>query len=202
MERHPLGIFVVSDDALARSGLTALVHAAPTLELVGESAENGVADVRADVLLWDVADPTSAVLGAAVSAGARVVAVVASETVALDALDAGVHAVLSRSVDARLLEAAAWTASRGGVVLDAAFEQRLVLRRGSPNQSAGDALTEREQQVITLMARGLGNKQIAAELSVSENTVKFHVNSIFEKLGASSRTEAVVAALRMGWVLL
>lgn len=201
MESQPLGVFVVSDDGLARNGLSALVRTAPTLELIGESAESEL-DPQSDVLLWDVTEPGSAALGATVSAGARVLAVVASEAQAVDALDAGVRGALSRGADPRLIEASAWTVARGGLVLDAAFERRLVLRRATSSPSSGEALTQREREVILLVARGLGNKQIAAELGISENTVKFHVNSIFEKLEVGSRTEAVVRAVRLGWVLL
>jgi DNA-binding NarL/FixJ family response regulator len=202
VESQPLGVFVVSDDVLARSALGAIVRLAPTLELVGEAAESGFdSEADIDVVLWDVAEPTSAALGAAVSAGARVLAVVASEGHAADALESGVRGVLSRGADSRLIEAAARTVARGALVLDGAFERRLVLRRATPSPASGEALTQREQEVIALMARGLGNKLIAAELGVTENTVKFHVNSIFEKLDASSRTEAVVRAVQLGLVL-
>ena len=65
-----------------------------------------------------------------------------------------------------------------------------------------DPLTERERQVLQLTAEGLANKQIAAELEISENTVKFHLSSLYAKLGVTSRTEAVRAGARRGWVVL
>ena len=65
-----------------------------------------------------------------------------------------------------------------------------------------DPLTERERQVLQLAAEGLANKQIAAQLEISENTVKFHLSSLYAKLGATSRTEAVRAGARRGWVVL
>ncbi|MCS7070294.1 MAG: response regulator transcription factor [Anaerolinea sp.] len=65
-----------------------------------------------------------------------------------------------------------------------------------------DALTPREIEVLRLIAEGLPNKQIAIKLSISEHTVKFHVNAILTKLGAQSRTEAVVRATRLGWIAL
>jgi DNA-binding NarL/FixJ family response regulator len=63
-------------------------------------------------------------------------------------------------------------------------------------------LTERERQVLQLAAEGLANKQIASRLEISENTVKFHLSSLYAKLGATSRTEAVRAGARRGWVVL
>ena len=65
-----------------------------------------------------------------------------------------------------------------------------------------DPLTERERQVLQLTAQGLANKQIAASLEISENTVKFHLSSLYAKLGVTSRTEAVRAGARRGWVVL
>ena len=65
-----------------------------------------------------------------------------------------------------------------------------------------DSLTERERQVLQLTAQGLANKQIASSLEISENTVKFHLSSLYAKLGVTSRTEAVRAGARRGWVVL
>jgi DNA-binding NarL/FixJ family response regulator len=65
-----------------------------------------------------------------------------------------------------------------------------------------DPLTERERQVLQLTAQGLANKQIATSLDISENTVKFHLSSLYAKLGVTSRTEAVRAGARRGWVIL
>ncbi len=65
-----------------------------------------------------------------------------------------------------------------------------------------DPLTERERQVLQLTAQGLANKQIASSLEISENTVKFHLSSLYAKLGVTSRTEAVRAGARRGWVVL
>jgi DNA-binding NarL/FixJ family response regulator len=69
-------------------------------------------------------------------------------------------------------------------------------------EEVADRLTERERQVLQLAAEGLANKQIASRLEISENTVKFHLSSLYAKLGATSRTEAVRAGARRGWVVL
>ena len=67
---------------------------------------------------------------------------------------------------------------------------------------AFDELTAREIEILRMLADGLGNKQIASQLGISEHTVKFHISSILDKLGASSRTEAVTSGIRMGLILL
>ena len=73
---------------------------------------------------------------------------------------------------------------------------------GSLDETPGGALTERESEVLGLLAQGLANKQIAARLGISEHTVKFHVSAIYSKLGASSRTEAVRLGVRLGLIVL
>ena len=78
---------------------------------------------------------------------------------------------------------------------------RLPMLEEEPEQVV-DPLTERERQVLQLTAQGLANKQIAASLEISENTVKFHLSSLYAKLGVTSRTEAVRAGARRGWVVL
>ena len=77
-----------------------------------------------------------------------------------------------------------------------------VLEQGQPAEQVADELTGREHQVLQLAAQGLANKQIAGSLEISENTVKFHLSSLYAKLGVTSRTEAVRAGVRRGWVVL
>ena len=71
-----------------------------------------------------------------------------------------------------------------------------------PIQEAVEELTPREVEVLRMMAEGLGNKEIAARLGISDHTVKFHISSILAKIGASTRTEAVTLGIRMGLILL
>jgi DNA-binding NarL/FixJ family response regulator len=76
------------------------------------------------------------------------------------------------------------------------------MTRSLPPASASEALTPREIEVLAMMAEGLANKTIAYRLNISEHTVKFHVGSIFGKLGAQSRTEAVTLGIRQGLIML
>jgi DNA-binding NarL/FixJ family response regulator len=136
---------------------------------------------------------------------------------ALDAVRHG-FVVLDEALAAAVIESApgpvpdAAPEAMPDAMPDAMIDAETDARTGLPADAAGaagrldepgiDALTARERQVIELLAQGLSNRRIAGALSISEHTAKFHVNSILSKLGASTRTEAVVEAVRRGLVLL
>jgi DNA-binding NarL/FixJ family response regulator len=114
-------------------------------------------------------------------------------------------AALLKDAGADEILAALRAVVQGLVVLDPAVAAQLATRPGSVPRAAGDfdeRLTERETQVLQLLALGLPNKTIAIELGISEHTAKFHVGSIMAKLGAASRTEAVAQAARRGLLVL
>jgi len=107
----------------------------------------------------------------------------------------GYGGVLSIEIETAKLQAALHAIRAGVQVID----PRLVQKGEGLGRSAGDeALTEREQEVFGMMGRGLSNKEIAALLSISTHTVKFHISSILGKLGAASRTEAVSVGVKTG----
>ena len=110
--------------------------------------------------------------------------------------------MLLRDVDADTLIASASVVSRGVVALDPRFTSAALPPRSLPHALSSVELTPRERQVLRLLAEGLPNKTIAHNLDISDHTVKFHVNSILSKLGAQSRTEAVITATRLGLILL
>jgi DNA-binding NarL/FixJ family response regulator len=123
--------------------------------------------------------------------------------VALAALRAGASAVLARQSDARELEAALDAVRAGLVVLDAAVRDALAPAQTAARGSAlTEPLTERERQVLAMLANGLSNRRIAERLAISENTVKAHVAAILAKFGATTRTEAVTIGVRLGLVML
>jgi DNA-binding NarL/FixJ family response regulator len=93
-------------------------------------------------------------------------------------------------------------AAQGLVVLDPSLSNPALLARDPSSPSLVEELTPRELQVLELLAEGLPNKVIARRLGISDHTVKFHVNAVLGKLGAQSRTEAVVRATRLGLILL
>lgn len=126
-----------------------------------------------------------------------------------EALRAGVRAALPRSSTGEEIIAAVEAAAAGLIVLRPEAAQALLnvsRARGSAEPAASaskvDALTEREIEILGMLAEGLGNKTIAYKLGISEHTVKFHVSSVLSKLGASSRTEAVTMGIRQGLILI
>ena len=209
---EPLEIVIVGGDPLARAGLVTLLEEAPGLMVVGRVDAAGgnlpaeLALYRPDVVVWDLGWDAEEVVVDFEAAGAPVVVLLPDEALAPDALHAGARGLLLRDGAGRRLEAALAAVDAGLLVVDPAFGGELsgvsVLLRSDADLDPAEPLTAREQEVLDLLAEGLSNRAIALELSISQHTVKFHVNSIMTKLDAQSRTEAVVRATRMGLILL
>ena len=203
-------LLVVGDDPLARGGLAALLGAEPGLTLVGEAAleeslRDAVAANTPDAVLWDLgpAPSTAAALERAADLGdCPFVALVPDPDLARDALAAGASGVLPRNAAAPRIAAALAAAANRLLVMDATLAEPLLRRRTPARAELVEELTPREQQVLDLLAQGLTNKAIAERLGVSDHTAKFHVNSILGKLGAATRTEALVLAARLGLIAL
>jgi DNA-binding NarL/FixJ family response regulator len=125
---------------------------------------------------------------------------------AIRLIDFPVWGILPREAGPEELSAAVHALAEGLWVGSPTLTRNLLDRHPAAMVDSGepviDPLTERERQVLQLTAEGLANKQIAAALEISENTVKFHLSSLYAKLGATSRTEAVRAGARRGWVVL
>ena len=200
-------VLVVGSDPLVRGGIAAMLADRPGIAVAGGAADAedvvGVAEASgADVVVWDLG--TDLPLGierlsAAVSALAPVVALLGDASAAAQAWAAGARGLLHRDTPPERLAAAVVAVAEGATVLDDDAADAL-LRRAAPGAGPVEPLTPRELEVLRLLAEGLANKAVAARLEVSENTVKFHVNAIFGKLGVQSRTEAVVRATRLGLI--
>ena len=199
---RPVLVAVVSDDPLLKAALTGL------LAQVGDARVVPQAD--AEVILWDPgpdSDRALARMRELRDLGAPAVAVIGSPAHLAPALAAGARGVVLRG-DVGLDLGAALTAVKHGLtVIDAALAPALTTASPAPRPAAGKPrsageLTERERQVVTLLAEGLSNKLIADRLGISDHTAKFHVNGVMAKLGAGTRTEAVVEAVRRGLVTL
>jgi len=218
-----LRLLIVADDPLVRTGLALLLAQQPGGTVVGQMA--GDADVltglrlyHPDVIVWDFgwqspysAPPRPEQGGAATAlehvvdireAGQAVLALLSEVTDAAAVWTAGVRGLRLRDVDVATLTTALPAVAQGLVVLDPALALALLPLRQPPPTAPVEMLTPRELEVLQLLAEGLPNKTIADRLHVSEHTVKFHVNAILGKLGAQSRTEAVVRATRLGLLLL
>jgi len=213
-------VLVASASSVVRAGLEALVKGSPALAFAGSArsaAGAGLArqveDVRPDVILVELDARHEAALSELLALAAKpgspgVVALIDHPLGAwvAEALRAGVRAILTREAQAEEIEAAVEAAAAGLVVLHPATVESLLARAAIVPRGEGEVepgpLTPREVGVLAMIAEGLGNKAIAARLGISEHTVKFHVSSIFAKLGAASRTEAVKIGIRQGVVML
>ena len=118
------------------------------------------------------------------------------------ALAAGASAVLARQSDAAELVAALDAVATGLLVVDASARESFGARTAAIAAAPVEPLTQREREVLAMLARGLSNRRIADRLGIRENTVKAHVAAVLAKLGASTRTEAVTAGIRLGLIFL
>ncbi|HEY1534313.1 MAG TPA: response regulator transcription factor [Polyangiaceae bacterium] len=173
------------------SGLTSLLGSEPDFSIVPEG--------DADLALLDVG-PRAAAHDRGALARTPTLALVRDEDSALNALRAGAQGVLLRSVDSERIVSALRAVAMGLGVFDPILLRSLLSARAALPEAL--ALTPREAEVLSLMAEGLSNKLIAERLKISDHTVKFHVNAILNKLGAETRTEAVVQAARRGLLML
>jgi DNA-binding NarL/FixJ family response regulator len=200
-----LRVVVVASDPLARNGLAALLASADDLEIVAEvdlEARLAADAVPIDAVVVDLGTESADL--EAVPAVALGPTIALSPTVEQGRALLGVaRAVLLRDADGERLRAAVRAVASGLYAMDEPLFAALASRNERlPMAEATPALTPRELEVLGLLGEGLSNKLIAARLSISENTVKFHVNAIFDKLSADTRTEAVTRGLRLGLLML
>lgn len=202
-----LRILIVGDNPLARMGLSALLASQDGCQVVGQVAADDdlptLMDVyRPDVVVWDVGWEVGGAFDALAEVHDVPTAVLMSgETSVQAALNAGAKAILPQEVKAEQLVASLQAIFQELLVIDPVFAESLTAPSPEPLLPVTD-LTPRELEVLQLLAEGLANKTIAQQLHISDHTVKFHVNSIMTKLGAQSRTEAVVRATRLGLIML
>ncbi|WP_328504669.1 response regulator transcription factor [Streptomyces sp. NBC_00457] len=211
-------VLLADDQALVRASFRMLIESEPDLEVVGEAAtgEEAVAlarSSRADVVLMDIRMPDMDGLAAtrAISADADLVGVrvlilttfEADEHV-FHALRAGASGFLGKSVELSYLLDAIRLVARGEALLSPRATRTLIAhylaspdRTGTPPREL-TALTDRERQVLVLVATGLSNDAIAEQLHISPSTAKTHVNRIMTKLGARDRAQLVVIAYQTG----
>ncbi len=214
--RRPIRVAVADDHPVVRDGLVAMLHAEPEFEVVGEAASgleavSLVERIAPDVLLLDLEMPGLDGVGVLrrlreLESGTRVIVFTVFDTDEriIAAVEAGASGYLLKGVPRAEIFAAIRVVHAGGSLLQPVVAST-VLRHVAARSRSGEAvasraitLTPRESSVLQHLARGRSNKQIAAALGVSERTVKFHVSTLFAKLGATNRTEAVTRAIQAG----
>lgn len=211
-------VAIVDDQAMVRQGFGALLGAQPDLTVVGDASDGDeavqlVRRSRPDVLLMDIRmprmnglDATRAVLAMPGGAHPRVIMLTTfdADEYVFAALRAGASGFLLKDATAEDLIAAVRVVAGGDALLAPSITRRLIAdyaARPEPRRTAVlSPLTERELEVMRLVASGCSNTEIAAELFLSEQTVKTHVSRILGKLGLRDRTQIVVAAYESGLV--
>jgi DNA-binding NarL/FixJ family response regulator len=209
-----LRLLIVASDPLARAGLATLLSDQPGSIVLGqtnssETLPDEMDTYRPDIIIWDMGwEPEehiglmADIIGEEDEVGPAVVALLPDEEQAAAVWATGVQALLLRETTAEQLMAAITAVGQGLTVLTADLSRQLLTSPPTPDLNPEEALTNREHEVLQLVAEGLTNKAIAQVLSISEHTVKFHINTIMGKLNAPSRTAAVVRATRLGLILL
>ncbi|MDQ3549122.1 MAG: response regulator transcription factor [Chloroflexota bacterium] len=206
------GVFVIAPYPSLRAGLRALIERTPGLVVLADAPDDEIdSPDNPDALVIDL-DPDQPGLVDRLATRypeAALLLLIDSPAVyrQLAAPAERATAVLLKDAGATELGAALFAALQGLVVLDPAIARETAAQLAPSFPRAGtndpiDPLTERERQVLELLALGLPNKTIAIELGISEHTAKFHVGAIMSKLGAASRTEAVAVAARRGLLVL
>ena len=204
-------VVVKAASPVVKASLESLLRRIPLLRVIDRSDASWSGAEAADVLVAEAAtltDPTAREALEWARAGGAVVLLLrhpAAGSVAR-ALRGGVKAVLTGGASGPEIPAAVQAAAAGLVALEPAGVEALLSAHGAASSHASEEpvepLTPRELEVLQLLAAGLGNKEIASRLRISEHTVKFHVASIMGKLGAESRTEAVTMGIRQGLILM
>ncbi len=207
-------VIVVDDQALVREGLVTMLELIPGIEVVGAAGDGVeaidlVERIEPDVALMDLRMPLLDGVEAtrrirANHPGTQVIVLTthADDSSILGAIQAGARGYLTKHSGGKAIREAIETVMQGNPVLEPMVQARVLetLARGQPFQHASlpDGLTPREGEVLTLIAAGLANQEIARKLFISEGTVKTHINNLFGKIGARDRAQAVAYAFRRG----
>ncbi len=208
-------VLVVDDHALFRRGLDLVLSGEPDIEIVGEAGDGieavaRVEELAPDVVLMDVRMPRASGIEAArmirdSRPGTRVVMLTVSddEEDLFEAVKAGATGYLLKEVSIDEVADAVRAVARGQSLISPSMASKLLsefnalaVRAEERQRAVSPRLTERELEVLRLVAKGLSNREIGEELFIAENTVKNHVRNILEKLHLHSRMEAVVYAMR------
>ncbi|HSR33248.1 MAG TPA: response regulator transcription factor [Anaerolineae bacterium] len=209
---NPIRVFIAEDHAIVRKGIHLLLNLEPGIEVVGEAsngreAVSGIESTRPDVILMDLVMPEMDGIEAIQQVKARqpearilVLTSFATDDKVFPAIKAGALGYLLKDSEPRDVVDAIRQVYRGESSLHPRIARKLMQELSRPPEKppTPDPLTEREMEVLCLVAQGKSNREIADDLTVTEGTVRVHVSSILSKLHLASRTQATLYALREG----
>ena len=211
-------VVLADDHAVVRKGIRQFMEEAGEIAVVaeaadGEAALEAIRREKPDVAVLDIQMPrrtgievTRAVRDERLPVGVLVLTAYDDDPYVQAVLEAGANGYVLKNASSDEIVQAVHTVHEGQMALDPTVARKIVTRWMSagqtPSEPAETRPTPREMQVLKLLTRGFTNKAIAAQMKISERTVQGHIASLFDKLGVSSRTEAVVRAAQLGWVSL
>lgn len=212
-----IGVFLVEDQAIVRQGLRSLLDLVDDIEVVGEAADGleavaRIPEVAPDVVLLDLRMPQLDGLGVLERLGRSdrlpptlILTTFDDDASLLEGIRAGAKGFLLKDVSLEQLTDAIRALASGGTMIQPAVTDRVLrglegVRPEFESLDPPDPLTERETEVLRLMAGGYSNREIAQAFGLAEGTVKNHISSILSKLGVRDRTRAVLRAIELGLI--
>lgn len=215
----PIKVLIADDHALLREGLRQVLQMEPDIQVVGEArtgeeAVRKTSQLRPDIVVMDINLPdisgieaTRRIKETSPQTGVLVLTIHDQEEYLLEAIGAGASGFVLKDVEPRTLVDAIRLCCRGEGYVHPTLSARALSWRGRRRErwtpvgsGIPEPLTRREFEVLQLVAEGVSNREIGQRLFISEKTVKNHITSIFRKLGVTDRTQAVIHAIREGWV--
>ncbi|MBX5468005.1 MAG: response regulator transcription factor [Firmicutes bacterium] len=210
MEESPIRVFIVEDHEVVRAGLSGLFDSHPDIQLVGEAgtlgeAERRIPELRPDVVLLDIRLPDGSGIDLCRQLTQRfpemhvvMLTSFGDDDLLFRSLEAGAAGYLLKTARGHTIVEAIRTAAGGGSILDPAVADKVMQRIRHPAQVTDpyEELTPQERRILELIAEGLTNREIGAQVYLSEATVKHYVSNILSKLGLSRRAEAAAYLTR------
>jgi DNA-binding NarL/FixJ family response regulator len=207
-------IFIADDHAVVREGTRTLLEREPDMQVVGEAADGEEAVIeklKPDVAIIDISMPKLS--GVEVirrikphlpSIAVLVLTAYDNDEYIFAVLEAGAAGYLLKDIPGKEIVEAVRSVYSGESVLHPSVARKVIQRAigtaARPNRDEAVELSEREQEVLKMIAKGLSNKDIAEKLIISSRTVQGHINKIFQKLNVGSRTEAIFQSVKKGWI--
>ena len=213
MADQPIRVILADDHIVVRAGIRQILEHAGDIEVIaeadnGETAQDLVKNHHPDVAVLDIQMPKASGIEAtrwiranAKDVGVLILTAYNDDPYVMAVLQAGANGYVLKTASPEELIQAVRDVHEGKSALDASITQKLMAQLFKGQRIAQvEALTDREMEVLTLVAKGYTNKAIGVQLSISDRTVQGHLAHIFNKLQASSRTEAVMRAVSLGWI--